>query len=81
MQASCYFILEKGEVEIIIDSKLIRTLKSGDAFGEMALLYNAPRSASIKSKSRKKDLKIIIEISCADFGVQKDKHLKNAQKI
>lgn len=35
-------------MEIIIDNKSIRMLHSGDSFGEMALLYSAPRSASIK---------------------------------
>jgi cGMP-dependent protein kinase len=38
-------------VEIIIDGKAIRVMKEGDSFGEMALLYNAPRSASIKALS------------------------------
>jgi cGMP-dependent protein kinase len=26
-----------------------KVLKSGEAFGELALLYNAPRSASVKA--------------------------------
>ena len=32
-----------------IETKLIRELKRGDGFGELALLYSAPRSASIKA--------------------------------
>jgi CRP-like cAMP-binding protein len=44
--ASCYMIIETGEV-VIEDFK--KVLKKGDSFGELALIYNAPRSASVKS--------------------------------
>jgi cAMP-binding proteins - catabolite gene activator and regulatory subunit of cAMP-dependent protein kinases len=47
--ASSYFIVEKGTLDVYINDKLVRTLKSGDGFGELALLYGAPRSASIKA--------------------------------
>lgn len=51
-----YFILEKGNVECEVydpDTKEIifsKVLEAGTAFGELALLYNAPRSATIKAK-------------------------------
>lgn len=50
-QASCFFIISQGEVTVEVDSKNKRSLISGDGFGEIALLYNAPRSASIKATS------------------------------
>ena len=34
---------------MIIDGNKRRTLKQRDQFGELALLYNAPRSATIKA--------------------------------
>nr|CAD79354.1 cGMP-dependent protein kinase [Paramecium tetraurelia] len=48
-QASAYFVIERGQVEIIINENPIRVLKQGDQFGEIALLYNATRSASTKA--------------------------------
>ncbi len=47
--ASSYFILERGSLEVIVNDKFVRDLKSGEGFGELALLYNAPRSASVKT--------------------------------
>ena len=46
--ATCFFILERGLLEVIVNDKAKRELKTGDGFGELALLYNAPRSASVK---------------------------------
>ena len=39
-----------GECEIIIHDEVKRVLKQGDAFGELALLYGTPRTASVKPK-------------------------------
>ena len=48
------YFLEKGIVNIIKESKsgsseIVATFGPGKCFGELALLYNAPRSATIKS--------------------------------
>ena len=44
----CLFIVESGELEcykkINNKDKLLRTYGSGESFGELALLYNAPSS-------------------------------------
>jgi cAMP-dependent protein kinase regulator len=32
------------------ENKYLKTYKPGESFGELALLYNAPRAASIQSK-------------------------------
>lgn len=50
--ASSFFIVESGSLEVIVNDKLVRSIKKGEGFGELALLYNAPRSASIKAKER-----------------------------
>ena len=49
------FIVESGEYEcwkvINGENKFLKTYKHGDAFGELALMYNAPRAATIKVKT------------------------------
>ena len=50
-----YMILE-GEVEVSksinnTDSRLLKTLSPGDFFGEMALIHNAPRAATVTAKT------------------------------
>lgn len=47
-KATCFFILERGKVDVFIGESKKRSLQSGEGFGELALLYNAPRSATIK---------------------------------
>lgn len=42
-----FFVLLEGEVEIEQDGKRIKTLGAGEFFGEMALLSNKPRNATI----------------------------------
>ena len=48
-----YFILKSGAVNVeVIDEETkevvaTKTLQEGAAFGELALLYNSPRSATI----------------------------------
>jgi cAMP-dependent protein kinase regulator len=48
-----FYCIEEGIVNVFIDScdiaegrKLVKTCASGDSFGELALMYNAPRAAT-----------------------------------
>nr|CCA14945.1 conserved unknown protein putative [Albugo laibachii Nc14] len=45
----CFYILESGQCEIFINDERIGWYENGDAFGELALLYNCPRAATIRS--------------------------------
>lgn len=52
-----FFLVLKGRLEVVREhpSGLIEPLAelgSGDAFGELALLHNAPRSATVRAKTR-----------------------------
>lgn len=52
------YMVEEGDFEcykkIDGEDKYLKTYATGDAFGELALLYNAPRAATIKAKSNGK---------------------------
>jgi CRP-like cAMP-binding protein len=44
------FIVLTGEVDVLVSETVVRTLKSGEHFGEMALIRSQPRSASVVSR-------------------------------
>ena len=50
MGAEMYVVLE-GEVELTIDGKVLETLGPGEPFGEMALIDQAPRTATAIAKT------------------------------
>ena len=55
LETTFYMILE-GEVEVTktinnTEARLLKILGPGDFFGEMALIHNAPRAATVKTKT------------------------------
>jgi len=49
--ASSFFIIDKGVVEVEIDQVVKNSSSKGAGFGELGLLFGAPRSASIASNT------------------------------
>ena len=46
-----FFVLLEGTVEIVRDGKQVATLGEGDFFGELALISNIPRTATVTATS------------------------------
>merc|ERR1719262_1833862 len=55
-QGDFLFVIETGKLDckIKIDGadKVVKTCEAGDVFGELALLYNCPRAASVEATER-----------------------------
>eukprot|EP01017_Pseudomicrothorax_dubius_P023633 TRINITY_DN2520_c0_g1_i2.p1 TRINITY_DN2520_c0_g1~~TRINITY_DN2520_c0_g1_i2.p1 ORF type:complete len:815 (+),score=191.06 TRINITY_DN2520_c0_g1_i2:35-2479(+) len=68
--AMCFFIIERGSLEVLVNQKPKRELKSGDGFGELALLYMAPRSASIRALEH-----------CTMWGIDRNTYRKAVEEI
>ena len=47
-----FFIIKEGEVDIIKDGNILRTLGQFDFFGERSILYKESRTASAKAKEK-----------------------------
>lgn len=53
-----FYVVEQGEFEIFVekngDSRMVATRGPGESFGELALMYNSPRAATVIAKSKSK---------------------------
>ena len=73
-----FYLILDGEVEVTkvinnSETRLLKTLRTGDFFGEMALIHNAPRAATVKTLTPL----IALEIHKEAF----DRVLKNSTSI
>ena len=69
----CFKQFKKGE-----DAKMVKTYNPGESFGELALLYNAPRAASIKAVTDA----VMFALDRPTFNnIVKDAEVKRRQKF
>lgn len=68
--ASFFFVLDEGEVSILINGEHKRTLVAGQFFGDLALLYNSRRSATVKAGT-----------DCKMWGITRDAFKNQIKKL
>ena len=44
-----FYIIETGSFEVLVNGLVVSTLENGKSFGELALLYNTPRAATVQA--------------------------------
>ena len=77
----CFRVAKKGD-----DENKVKEYEPGDAFGELALLYNAPRAATIRAKTEavlysldRDTFNLIVKDSAAKKREKYEKCLKNVK--
>ncbi|GBG27504.1 cAMP-dependent protein kinase regulatory subunit [Hondaea fermentalgiana] len=46
-----FYVLDQGSADVFVDGTKVLTYNDGSSFGELALMYNCPRAATVKATS------------------------------
>lgn len=47
-----FYVIESGEAEVLVNERLVRTLGPGGYFGEISLLRDIPRTATVRARTQ-----------------------------
>mmetsp|Transcript_6066 Transcript_6066/g.7883 ORF Transcript_6066/g.7883 Transcript_6066/m.7883 type:complete len:892 (-) Transcript_6066:122-2797(-) len=83
------FVIEEGVFDVEIDGLWVAEKKTGERVGDLALIYNAPRNATVRCKSEKgavwsitrKDFKQIQALSSSAALVQQSMWLHSVEQL
>ncbi len=50
-EGHCMYVVQAGEVDVMVGDRLIETIGPGGIFGEMALIDRSPRSAGVVART------------------------------
>lgn len=48
----CWYIIQSGIFEVCVDDRAVRQLRAKHSFGELAMLYSVPRTATVTCKEK-----------------------------
>uniref|UniRef100_A0A2H1VNZ1 DNA 3'-5' helicase n=1 Tax=Spodoptera frugiperda TaxID=7108 RepID=A0A2H1VNZ1_SPOFR len=46
-----FYIIDSGEVEVLVNGEPVTTIGEGGSFGELALIYGTPRAATVRART------------------------------
>jgi CRP-like cAMP-binding protein len=82
------YIVDTGELEVTINGEKIRDMGKGSMLGELALLYDAPRSATVRCKTKcvlwslkREVFKQIQAVSASQIQMQRARWLINSPDL
>jgi cGMP-dependent protein kinase 1 len=71
-----FYVIKSGKVDIIINSQYVRTLNAGESFGERALFFHEPRSATAQANGNTE----LYSMSQEEFDSAIDSNMKTFLK-